>query len=306
MRVTDSRGRMKTLPSPISPVRAARQIASTTEVVRVSGTTSSIFTLGTRSTVYSAPRYCSLWPFWRPNPRTSLTVRPCTPTCVRADLTSSSLWGLMMASTFFMPESPLAFGCPRIPSSPGDGTLRGLVHDHATVAGRAHLGDVQAFDFHRRRHAIPDDRLDDLVDHDRDDADVGDARHGADRLGCELPRVPEEEALDWSVDVVEAPGGVAPVGKEPDRQHAPEAVGAVDRDRAHRVVDLELPLDEEDRFDHQDSGDQSDDAGAEGPHERAGRGDRDQACEHAVAHHGRVGLVAANLPDPQGRCHGAR
>ena len=39
------------------------------------GTISS-FTFGRKSTVYSAPRYVSLWPRCRPKPRTSLTVMP--------------------------------------------------------------------------------------------------------------------------------------------------------------------------------------------------------------------------------------
>ncbi len=40
--------------------------------------------------------------FWRPNPLTSLTVRPDTPTPVNKSRTSSSLNGLMMADTSFM------------------------------------------------------------------------------------------------------------------------------------------------------------------------------------------------------------
>src|SRR5689334_18003849 len=74
----------------------------------------STFTLGTRSIVYSAPRYCSLWPFWRPKPRTSVTVRPWTPTCVSAVFTSSSLYGLMMASTFFIDSPIVVSSCASI------------------------------------------------------------------------------------------------------------------------------------------------------------------------------------------------
>src|SRR5688572_12547175 len=62
----------------------------------------SIFTLGRKSTTYSAPRYSSVWPFWRPKPFTSVTVMPCTPIAERASRTSSSLKGLMMAVTSFM------------------------------------------------------------------------------------------------------------------------------------------------------------------------------------------------------------
>src|SRR5215510_7857316 len=62
----------------------------------------SIFTLGRKSTTYSAPRYSSVCPFCRPNPFTSVTVMPCTPIAERASRTSSSLNGLMMAANSFM------------------------------------------------------------------------------------------------------------------------------------------------------------------------------------------------------------
>src|SRR5262245_14302096 len=77
-------------------------MVETTLSTSSSGTTTSIFTLGRKSTVYSEPRYSSVWPFWRPKPRTSVTVIPITPISVRASLTSSSLNGLMIASIFFM------------------------------------------------------------------------------------------------------------------------------------------------------------------------------------------------------------
>ncbi|MNO32995.1 hypothetical protein D3C76_230010 [compost metagenome] len=66
----------------------------------------SIFTLGRKSTTYSAPRYNSVWPFCRPKPLTSVTVMPCTPISDSDSRTSSSLNGLMMAVTSFMKLSP--------------------------------------------------------------------------------------------------------------------------------------------------------------------------------------------------------
>src|SRR5215210_4123127 len=62
-------------------------------------TSTSRRTLGTNSTVYSAPRNVSVLPPWRPYPWTSLTVRPRIPAPRRASFTSSSLKGLMMAVT---------------------------------------------------------------------------------------------------------------------------------------------------------------------------------------------------------------
>lgn len=55
--------------------------------------------------MYSAPRYSSVWPFWRPKPLTSVTVIPDTPTWDNASRTSSSLKGLMMAMMSFMLDS---------------------------------------------------------------------------------------------------------------------------------------------------------------------------------------------------------
>src|SRR5579859_5402986 len=114
---------MKILPSPISPVRAARMIASTTFCSAASPTTTSTLTLGTRSIVYSAPRYCSLWPFCRPKPRTSVTVRPWMPAWVRAVLTSSSLYGLMIASTNFISVLLPSFQDPGLRSGLPPGSL---------------------------------------------------------------------------------------------------------------------------------------------------------------------------------------
>src|SRR5918996_1615472 len=93
---------MKILPSPMRSVLAACWIASTARSTRASSSTTSIFTFGRKSTTYSAPRYSSVWPFWRPKPFTSVTVMPCTPIAESASRTSSSLNGLMIAVTSFI------------------------------------------------------------------------------------------------------------------------------------------------------------------------------------------------------------
>ena len=76
MRTTCSTEVTKILPSPILPVLAALTMASMQRSTSSSLTTTSTFTLGRKSTTYSAPRYSSVWPFWRPKPLTSVTVRP--------------------------------------------------------------------------------------------------------------------------------------------------------------------------------------------------------------------------------------
>src|SRR5215475_10816833 len=110
MRMASPMGSTKTLPSPMEPVRAAAATVATTFSTRASGTTSSTLTLGRKSMVYSDPRYSSVCPFWRPKPRTSVTVMPMMPSSVSASLTSSSLKGLMIASIFFIETSVKAGG----------------------------------------------------------------------------------------------------------------------------------------------------------------------------------------------------
>jgi len=56
MRIDWLIGSTKTLPSPMEPVLAAPTIVAATLSTRWSGTTTSIFTLGRKSTVYSEPR----------------------------------------------------------------------------------------------------------------------------------------------------------------------------------------------------------------------------------------------------------
>ena len=55
------------------------------------------------------------------------------------------------------------------------------------------------------------------------------------------------------------PAAVAAVGEDADGEHAEGAADAVDRDGAHRVVELEPALHEQHRLDHQDAGDDADD-----------------------------------------------
>src|SRR6185312_5181248 len=63
IRITSSTEEMKIFPSPIRPVRAELTIASTARSTILSSQTTSIFTLGRKSTTYSAPRYSSVCPF---------------------------------------------------------------------------------------------------------------------------------------------------------------------------------------------------------------------------------------------------
>src|SRR6266700_6574544 len=112
MRMASSILETKIFPSPMRPVCAARLMVSTALSTISSLSTISIFTFGRKSTTYSAPRYNSVCPFWRPNPFTSVTVRPVTPSSDNASRTSSSLNGLMIASTFFIATLLVPRACP--------------------------------------------------------------------------------------------------------------------------------------------------------------------------------------------------
>src|SRR5438105_3470123 len=120
MRIAVSTGDTKIFPSPMLPVLAAAATTSATLSTNWSGTTTSILIFGRKSTVYSPPRYNSVWPFCRPKPRTSETVMPITPMPVSASLTSSSLNGLMIASIFFITVLPIAdVKATDVPRPPG-------------------------------------------------------------------------------------------------------------------------------------------------------------------------------------------
>src|SRR3990172_6354977 len=106
-RMASSTGMTKILPSPMLPVRAALLMISTTWAASWSFTTTSIFSLGSMSTVYvSPPRPPWTMPFWAPRPVTWTMFRPTKPPFSRASFTSFSFSGRMIASIFFM-LSPL-------------------------------------------------------------------------------------------------------------------------------------------------------------------------------------------------------
>src|SRR5262245_6019179 len=132
MRTASPIGITKTLPSPMEPVLAALQIDATSLSTRASGTTTSTLTLGKKSIVYSEPRYSSVWPFWRPKPRTSVTVMPRMPCSWSASFTSSSLNGLITASIFFMQYLPLL----------GASDLERLAVESGVLAGRGLPGEI--------------------------------------------------------------------------------------------------------------------------------------------------------------------
>ena len=108
-----STGDTKILPSPISPVRAAEITFSTTwsNPGRLLPTIFNLELLQKFHGVFRAPVTAQVWPFWRPNPRTSEQSYPPMPALTRAILTSSNLKGRMNGFQFFFIRKPSFLTC---------------------------------------------------------------------------------------------------------------------------------------------------------------------------------------------------
>src|SRR5437899_231894 len=212
----------KIFPSPRFPVRAVRSMASIACPTRSSWMTTSIFAFGTKSTMYSAPRYSSLWPFWRPKPFTSLTVMPLTPTELRASFTSSTREGRMIASIFFI--SALSQRAhQRAAASARRLVARKLLADHRTaehVRVLRVLRKIQSGDFVVLAYAHADQRVDDLQDHVRHRRGQRDGREHRQQLRPELAGIAVEQAVG-------APAVDRLPGKEAGGERAPGAAHAV-------------------------------------------------------------------------------
>src|SRR3954466_552144 len=142
---------MNTRPSPSSPVRAAVTIASTAGSTRSDVTTASTLILCSSEMFTRCPRYCSVYPFCRPQPTTSVTVRPDTPSASSASCTPCSASGRMIASTFCISAHSFCRNGRLAPRAVDvDGDLARVVfaardrHEALRVAPHAVLGDVEA------------------------------------------------------------------------------------------------------------------------------------------------------------------
>ena len=108
----------------------------------------------------------------------------------------------------------------------------------------------------------------------------------ADELGRQLAEAAAvEEALDGAGDGVPTVA-VGAVGEEA-RARQPQAPLTPWTEMAPTAIVNPDFVEEEDRLDDQDAGNQADEEGAAGADKGAGTGDGDQAGQHAVAHHAR-------------------
>src|SRR5207245_6164147 len=159
------------LPPPIFPVLADFKMVSTTRFTSASGKTISSLIFGNRSTVYSRPRYTSVWPFWRPWPRTSITVMPSTPISRSASFTDSNREGWMMASSFIMTAS-----------APARSSRFEVVSFFAV------LRHIQSFDFVFLAHAHADEHVGNLQQHKGPNQSKDPRDDHADELTAPLPK----------------------------------------------------------------------------------------------------------------------
>src|SRR2546421_1628393 len=302
----------------------------------VASTSTSTFTLGTKSTLYSDPRKVSVLPPWRPYPCTSEAVRPRMPAPLRASFTSSSLNGLMMAVTRW--AMALSYGRRLLGMKAGapsnghvlllsrrDGRDRLSGHAIAGQVGRGRVGHaLPELDVVRRRAVLVDvealqlplagdtqgpgapDGLDGVHDEQGDAEHDHDAGQAANGLGPQLGRAPAvEEPLDHRRGVGPVGGGNAVLagGQQPDAEGAPDPGQAVHGPSADGVVDAQV-LEEIDAQGHHYSGDGSDDDGAPWRHPVAGGGDGHQPPQEAVDGDAQVPLLRSRIHEEHG--HHAR
>src|SRR5688572_8208624 len=215
MRCTAPTSVIQSFPSPIFSVRALATRASAMASTWSSSARTSTLILGTNSTVYSAPRYTSVCPDWRPKPCTSVTVMPLTPAPLSASFTSSSLKGLMTAVISFTVLLSSVRVCRLGVQGQVQAEVLLLVVGSQADGCLDHLGDAEA---DHERVGEGHGRGDDLVDQEVGAA-VGDEEAGV-----------GDDGVDRRV------------GEEPEHHRAEQTADQVDRDHVEAVVEAELRL----------------------------------------------------------------
>src|SRR5215813_170342 len=133
------------------------------------------------------------------------------------------------------------------------------VVDDSDVARNAHLVHVESFRLYRRFHPEADRDIDQFEHDEPEGSDHHEVGSNADAFGQELRGVAVEQPRYRSRYTVPTIA-VGSIGKEAESQATPRSVDTVDRDSADRIIDFHFPFDEERRFDHQDSRDDTDEA----------------------------------------------
>src|ERR1043166_5861078 len=145
--------------------------------------------------------------------------------------------------------------------------LRVLVHLEAIVAVHAHLGNVEPLDFRIERRPVAHEFLGDEINDERQDGECDEAGGHADQLRPELAQTAAvEQTFDGAGHAIPAVA-VGAVGEQSERQATPRAVDTVNRDGPDAIINAD-PVEEENRFDDQDTGDRAKNGGAAGAHKR--------------------------------------
>ena len=110
--------------------------------------------------------------------------------------------------------------------------------DEFGITELAHLRHIETCQLCFRRNSLSDEEVDDEVDDEAEREYEADQRGDTDQLRGKLAGASAvEEARHRTRDAIPASSVVArPVGKQPNRKHAPQAVGSVDRDGTDWIV----------------------------------------------------------------------
>src|SRR5712692_6838392 len=166
------------------------------------------------------------------------------------------------------------------------------------VSQHAHLWAVESFDLGRLADADRRDQVANFEPHVRHHKAKHHEYGSVDHLHDELREVAVEQPAD-AVRPIQLHEPVAhhtvPTrtvltgGEDADRQHAPDAAGAVHGDRTDGIVDAS-PFQEKDRRNHEEASHCPDDRRAYGAHKGTGRRNRHKTGKHTIAAHRRIGL----------------
>src|SRR5512146_1156599 len=183
----------------------------------------------------------------------------------------------------------------------------GLRAEHEfRIAELSHFRKIEAFDLRFSRNALAKDEIENPVERVAEAEDKANQSDDTHELRNQLARITVEQAGNGSSDAVPGATVVAcAVSEQANREHAPKSAGAVDRDRADRIIDLQSVLDERNAHAYKQTCYQSDDRAACWVDESARSRDGHEACQHSVHSHRRVRL-AFQRPHVDHRAKGTR
>src|SRR6185437_13120401 len=154
------------------------------------------------------------------------------------------------------------------------------------IAELAHFRKIETRQFRLYRDSVPDEIFEQEIDHETQRENEADQGGDTDELRRKLARIPVEQSGHGTSYTVPCSSVVArAIREKPHRQPTPQPIGAMDRNRTDGIVNLQHILDKAAAEDNEDTGNQTNDAGADRAHETAGSRNRYESGEKAVAAH---------------------